>query len=305
MDLIIGMQAFVATVDAESFSGAARELGASKATISKQVSTLEDRLGVRLLQRTTRTLNLTDEGRIFVQRARQILQDLKDAQEAISPTGAQLSGSIRISAPHTFGATHLTQALATFIERFPRLHVNVAFSDRMTNLIDDGFDVAVRISRLKDSSLIARKIAPVPLALCASPAYWQTHGKLQHPRELAPESTPELKQHHCIMYSYLSTPGEWGFQENGAPFSIKVNSALTTNHDSLIRAAAINGLGIFFGPSFIVREALDQGLLTPALEKFLPAPLAVHAVYPSSRNLSPKVRAFVDFLVEWFKNTPP
>ena len=300
MDLITGMRAFVATVDAESFSKAARELNTSKATISKQVSTLEDRLGVRLLQRTTRTLNLTDEGRIFVQRARQILMDLEDAQEAISPVGAQLSGSLRISAPHTFGATHLTQALAAFAARFPHLHVNVEFSDRMTHLIDEGFDVAVRISRLKDSSLIARKIAPVPLVLCASPAYWQEHGTPEHPHELAREFNP----HKCVMYAYLSTPGEWSFQENGTPFSVKISSALTTNHDSLIRAAAINGLGIFFGPSFIVREALDQGLLTPALAKFLPDPLAVHAVYPSSRNLSPKVRAFVDFLVEWFKDTP-
>lgn len=300
MDQLSAMRAFVTTVDAESFSQAARTLGTSKASISKQVSALEDRLGVRLLHRTTRTLNLTDEGRIFVERARQILADLEDAQDAVSPLGTDLKGHLKISAPHTFGAMHLTQALAAFAAQFPQLYLTVEFSDRMTNLVDEGFDVAVRISRLKDSSLIARKIAPVPLVLCASTAYWETHGIPQHPRDLSRETD----LHKGIAYAYLSTPGEWIFQDGGQPLSVKTASALTTNHDSLIRAAAIAGLGIMYGPSFIVREALDQGLLKPALERYLPAPLAVHAVYPSGRNLSPKVRAFVDFLAEWFKHTP-
>lgn len=300
MDIISGIRAFVATVDAGSFSGAARDLNASKGAISKQVSALEDRLGVRLLHRTTRTLNLTDEGRIYVERARLILSDLEDAQDAISPGGAELRGNLRVSAPHTFGAMHLTEALVAFAERFPHLHVDIVFSDAMINLVDDGFDVAVRISRLKDSSLIARKIAPVPLILCASPAYWREHGVPLHPREL----DRDLGRHKGIMYSYLSTPGEWSFKENGAPFSVKIASALTTNHDSLIRTAAINGLGIVHGPSFIVREALEQQLLVPALKSFLPSPLAVHAVYPSHRNLSPRVRAFVDFLVQWFERSP-
>lgn len=300
MDLLAGMRTFVSTVDAGSFSQAARVLGASKAAVSKHVAALEDRLGVRLLQRTTRTLHLTDEGRIYLERARRILADLEDAQDAVSPLGAELRGALRISAPHTFGAMHLSQVLAAFVSRYPLLHVDIEFSDRMVNLVDEGFDVAVRISRLKDSSLIARKIAPIPLALCAAPAYWETHGLPVHPHELS----QERGLHRGILYSYLSTPGEWSFQDHGAPLTVRIASALTTNHDMLLRAAAINGLGIFHGPAFIVREALDQGLLVPALTDFLAEPLAVHAVYPSGRHLSPRVRAFVDFLVERFAHTP-
>lgn len=296
MDVLAGMRAFVTTVDEGSFSQAARKLGASKATVSKQVAALEDHLQARLLQRTTRKLSLTDEGRDYVERARRILDDLNDAEDAVSPHGSEPRGKLRISAPNTFGAMHLSTALAAFIERYPLVDLTVEFSDRLVNLVDEGYDLAIRISRLKDSSLIARRISPVPLTTCASPEYWKKHGKPKHPRELS--------DHKAIMYLYLSTPGEWTFKENGKPFSVKINGNLTTNNDIVIRSAAVQGVGIFYGPSFIVSRALHKGQLESALEDYYDDPLGVYAIYPSSRNLSPKVRAFIDFLIEWFRHTP-
>jgi len=295
MDILTGMRAFAATVDTGSFSQAARELGASKATVSKQVAALEDHLRVRLLHRTTRKLRLSDEGRIYLDYVRRILDNLEEAEDAVSPLSAEPRGQLRISAPHTFGAMHLSEALAAFSERYPLIHMNIEFSDRLVNLVDDGFDAAIRISRLQDSTLIARRIAPVEMVLCASPAYWAKHGKPNHPSE--------LKNHKGVVYAYLSTPGEWVFKDGAKRLSVKIGGNFTTNNDIVIRSAAVQGVGIFYGPSFIVRRALHQGKLEPALETYNDDPLSVYAVYPSNRNLSPKVRAFVDFLVEWFRHT--
>lgn len=296
MDLLTAMKAFVATVDNGSFSQAARSLGASKATVSKHVAALEDHLRVRLLHRTTRKLNLTDEGQAYVQRARQILDDIDDAEDAVSPLGAEPRGRLHISAPNTFGAMHLSEAIAAFVERHPLVHLDIDFSDRLVNVVDEGFDVVIRITRLQDSSLIARRIAPVNMTLCAAPEYWKQHGKPAHPRELS--------HHKAVIYTNLRTPGEWVFKENGKTFSVKLDGNITTNNDVVIRSAAVHGVGIFYGPSFIVSHALRSGQLETALEDFNDDPLGIYAVYPSSRNLSPKVRAFIDFLVEWFRHTP-
>ncbi len=300
MDILSGMRAFVATVDANSFSQAARHLRISKAALSKKVVKLEDHLGVRLLHRTTRKLSLTGEGRIYVERARDILAEVHDAETAVSPFSAEPRGKLRISAPHTFGSMYLTGALTAFLKLYPLIDMDIEFSDRLVDLVDDGFDVAVRITKLKDSSLIARKLAPAPIVVCASPAYWQKHGIPRHPRELSHRAG----KHQGVIYAYLSTPGEWTFREDAKPFTVKIKGALTTNSDIVIRDSALNGIGIFHGPSFIVMRELRQGRLVCALEDFQQEPLAVYAVYSSKRNLSPKVRAFVDFLVEWFRHTP-
>jgi len=191
---------------------------------------------------------------------------------------------------------HLAEVLAAFVERYPLIHMDIEFSDQLVNLVDEGFDAAIRISQLKDSTLIARRIAPVPMTLCAAPDYWRKHQKPGHPRDLS--------AHKGVMYTYLSTPGEWMFKDSGKTFSVKINGNLTTNNDVVIRSAAVQGVGIFYGPSFIVNKAIREGKLETALELYYVDPLAVYAVYPSSRNLSPKVRAFVDFLIEWFKHTP-
>jgi len=299
MDTFSAIRAFITTVDTGSFSQAARELGTSKATVSKQVAALEDHLRVRLLHRTTRKLNLTDEGHIYVERARRILDDLSDAEDAVLPLGAQPRGRLRISAPHDFGTIHLAEALAVFLGRFPLIRMEIDFSDRLVDLVDEGFDVAIRISRMDDSSLIARRIAPIDMALCAAPGYWKKYGKPTHPRELS--------THNAIMYLYLKTPGEWFFcdptAQTNAPFGVKVGTNLTTNNGGISCSAAVQGVGIFYGPAYIVREALQNGKLESALESFYNAPLGVYAVYPSRKNLSPKVRVFIDFLVEWFHYT--
>lgn len=191
---------------------------------------------------------------------------------------------------------HLSSALAAFMDRYPLVHLDVEFSDRLVNLVEEGFDAVIRISQMQDSSLIARRIAPVKMALAASPTYWEKHGKPDHPQDLA--------QHNCIIYSYLSTPGEWTFMDHGKPFNVKVSGHLTTNNDVMIRSAAQQGCGVVYGPSYIFSREMRLGHLESALESYCADSLNVYAVYPSSRNLSPKVRAFVDFLVDWFRHTP-
>jgi len=300
MDVLSAMKAFVATADAGSFSQAARDLCFSKATLSKQVAALEDHLGVRLLHRTTRRLSLTHEGHVYIERARQVLSDVEDTEAAISPMAGEPHGRLRISAPHTFGTMHLTNALSAFMQRYPKIFLDIESTDRLVNLVEEGIDLAVRISRMTDSSLIVRKIAPVPMTLCASPAYWAEYGVPKHPRELSRAAGI----HKALIYSYLATPGEWRFREKGKPISIKIAGNLSTNNDMMIRCAALNGQGIFHGPAFIVSRDIREGRLQPALENFHDEAFGVYAAYPSRRNVSPMVRAFVDFLVEWFHKNP-
>jgi len=300
MDVFNGIRAFVATVDAGSFSQAARDLHLSKAALSKQVAALEDHLRVRLLHRTTRRLNLTHEGHVYLERVRQILTDLKESEAAISPNVGMPRGLLRVSTPYTFGTLHLTRALSAFMDRYPHIDLDIESTDRLVNLVEERIDIAVRISRMTDSTLIARKLTPAPTTLCATPAYWAEYGVPKHPRDLSRTAG----SHTGLMYSYLSTPGEWRFQENGKPLSVKVAGNLSTNNDMIIRCAALNGQGIFHGPAFIVSNDIREGRLLSALDSFQEAPLDVYAAYPSRRNVSPMVRAFVDFLVEWFRHPP-
>lgn len=291
MDRLDSMEAFVRVADAKSFSEAARRLTLSKSVVSRQVSALETQLGARLFQRTTRSLSLTEVGLAYYERCSRILAEIEEANLSVSNLQAEPRGKLRINAPMSFGVLHLAPMLPRFLERYPDIGIDMAMNDRFVSLIDEGFDVAVRIGKLEDSSLIARYLAPVRRIVCASPAYLERHG--------VPATPSDLANHCCLTYSNLATPDEWSFQTaEGRRWPVEVHGRLRVNNGDTIREAALGGVGVVTLPSFIVGRDLQAGTLVSLLADYVPQDLPLHAVYPHNRHLSPKVRAFVDFLAE-------
>lgn len=297
MDKLSGMSVFASVVEARSFTGAARQLGMSKAAVSKQVSKLEERLGARLLNRTTRRLSLTEVGAAFYERAANIVAEAREAELAVSRLHAAPRGTLRLDAPVAFGVRHLAPLLPEFMRRYPELKVDITLNDRFVDLVEEGHDLAVRIAHLPDSSLIVRKLADSRRVVCASPDYWARNGRPSKPADLA--------THNCFEYSYLATRGEWRFRGPEGPVSVRVQGTLSANNGDFSRVAAVGGLGVTLVPVFMACDDLRAGRLEPALEDFEMEPQGVHAVYPHNRHLSAKVRAFVDYLVESFGPTPP
>jgi DNA-binding transcriptional LysR family regulator len=287
------MRTFVAVVQAAGFGGAGARLGLAKSAVSRRIRDLEDRLGSRLLHRTTRRLSLTETGTEFYQRSLKILAELQEAEDVASKGASEPIGRLRISGPMSFGVLYLARAIGEFMKRYPRLSVELELNDRMVDLVDDGFDVAIRIGRLKDSSLIARRIAPIRHAVCASPDYFREHGKPNTPRD--------LKDHSALIYSYMDYRQIWTFK-NGD--TVELRSKFTCNNGDALREAAIAGCGVTILPTFIIHAAVAAGQLDVCLIEHAVEPLGLYAVYPSTRNLSAKVRAFIDFLVETFGEEP-
>ena len=295
MDRLDEIAAFAAVADARSFTQGARRLGVSSAQISKLVARLEDRLGARLLNRTTRDVSLTDTGRAYLDRARGLLEDFEALESSVREEDGP-RGTLRISAPVAFGAKQLDPALLDFAEAYPEVALEVFYADRMVNLVDEGFDVGVRIGQLEDSSLIARKLAPVRLVTCASPAYLQAHGSPQTPAELA--------GHRTIIDLNARDPYVWGFGAGGECMETRVQGRLRFASAEACLEAAERGLGIARAPAFVAAERLRAGTLVPLLCGYEPETLHVHAVYPHARHLAPKVRALVDFLARRFAGEP-
>ncbi len=297
MDQLVALRAFVAVAEAQSFSGAARELRIAKSAVSRQVSDLESDLGARLLHRTTRSLSLTEAGRAYFERATRILADLDDANRAVGDLQAAPRGRLRISAPMSFGFLHLMPALSDFMARFPDVVVDMEMNDRFVDLVNEGFDVAIRIANLPDSSLIARQLAPARRVICASPKYLSAYG--------APGSPNDLKTHVCLFNSNLPSAREWRFvSADGGPLPVTVNGRLSVNNGDAIRIAALRGQGLANLPTFIVGADLQSGALATVLDSFVAQDLSISAVYPHSRHLSPTVRALIDFLVDRFGPEP-
>jgi DNA-binding transcriptional LysR family regulator len=297
MDRLAALEAFVRVAETHSFSEAARRLRASKSLVSRQVAALEADLGARLFHRTTRSLTLTEAGQGYYERAARILADLDEANLSVSRLQAAPRGRLRINAPMSFGYLHLAPAIPEFLARHPEVAIDMVMNDRFVDLVDEGFDVAVRIARMADSSLVARKLAPIRRAICASPAYFARHG--------VPATPDDLKVHECLTYSNLPTPGEWRLlHPGGRPWPVEIKGRFQANNGDALLAAALAGLGVINQPTFIVGRDLQAGTLVSVLTEFTPQDSALHAVYPHSRHLSPKVRAFVDFLVERFGPRP-
>jgi DNA-binding transcriptional LysR family regulator len=297
MDRFAALEAFVRVAETQSFSEAARRLRSSKSTISRSVGALEAEVGARLFNRTTRSLNLTEAGRAYFERVSRVLADLDDADRALGHHQASPRGRLMVSAPMSFGFLHLAPALPDFLARFPEVDVDLALNDRFVDLVDDGFDVALRIGAMPDSSLMARRIAPIRRTLCASPDYFRRRG--------TPKAPEDLKTHEALRNSNVARTQEWRFVDpDGKPSLVSVTGRVSANNGDALRSMALAGFGIANLPTFIVGADLREGALVAALERFIPQDLAMSAVYPHSRHLSPKVRAFVDFLVERFGKRP-
>ena len=297
MDRFEDIQAFVAVVEAGSFTAAAQRLDVAKSAVSRRVSALEERLGVQLLQRTTRTLNPTESGRSFYVHGARILADLEEAESAIQQEHGELRGTLRVALPLSFGVRHMCKPIAAFSRRHPMIRFDLDLNDRRVDLIEEGMDLAIRIGHLPDSSLIARKLFDVHTVVCASPGYLSTHGE--------PESPEALSEHDCLVYSNLPDPDTWRWEDDqGRRQSVEVNVVMRASNGDLLANAAAHGLGIVIQPTFLAAEAIRLGNLVPILENLTWPVSPAYAVYPPTRHMSYRVRAFIDFLVERFAGTP-
>jgi DNA-binding transcriptional LysR family regulator len=283
------MRIFVATVDARSFTAAANRLQLSKQFVSRRVAALEESLGARLLVRNTRKLAVTDLGYDFYERARRILAEVSDAEQAMSAQRAMPRGLLRVSVPMSFGMIHLAPLVAEFLRAHPDVRFDVQLSDRIADVVGEGFDMAVRIGTLADSTLVAQKLADVRMVACCSPGYRR--------RRRAPAVPADLERHACLTYGQDGRSG-WEFVVDGVRRTFDVRGPLRANNGEVIRDAAVAGLGITLLPEFIVADALASGQLVEVLDAFAPAPLTVYAVYPQHRQSSVTIRAFTQFLRE-------
>jgi DNA-binding transcriptional LysR family regulator len=290
MDKVQQMSSFVAVVDAGSFVRAADATGQSKAAVSRHVGELELRLGTRLLHRTTRHLSLTSEGQAFVARCRELLAAIDEAESELLATRAAPSGLIRINAPLSYGVLKLAPLWGRFMERNPRVTLDVTLSDRVVDLVDEGFDLAVRISTLASSTLVSRKLASARLMLCGSPAYLRKHGK--------PKRPPELATHRVISYSYLTTQDEWQFTGPAGSESVRVRACMHTNNGDTCRLAALDHQGIVLQPDFLVSADIRRGALVELMPEYRAMEMGVYAVYPTRKYLPLKIRRLVDFLAQ-------
>lgn len=297
MDRFADMRMFVAVVDAGSISGAAERLEVAKSAVSRRLTDLEARLGAELLHRTTRRLGLTDSGRAFFERAQRILADLEEAEQAVSQAHGAIRGRLKVALPLSFGLLHLAGLINEFLSLHPEVEFDLDFNDRQIDLMQEGFDLAIRIARLPDSSLIARKLAPIRHALCASPDYLARHG--------TPARADDLASHAGLVYSNLANPGLWSYvRPDGQPGSVQVPVKLRANNGDFLCRAAIAGQGVILHPTFYLSDAIRTGELVPLLTDHAWPELNAYALYPPTRHLSRRVRAFVDFLAEKLAGEP-
>jgi DNA-binding transcriptional LysR family regulator len=296
-DRLEEMATFVRVVEAGSLTGAARRLEVAKSAVSRRLSELEARLGVQLLRRTTRTLHVTDAGHAFYQRCVRILADVDEAELAVSDVHGRLAGQLRVAAPLSFGIAHLQPAVEAFLAEHPDVRFDLDLDDRQVDLMAENFDLGIRIAPLADSSLVARRLATVEHVVCASPDYLARHGT---------PATPEaLAEHDCLTYANAPESDAWHCTDaQGREHRIPVRSRLRANNGDLLREAAVAGLGVVFQPRFIVHRALAEGTLVPVLTDCDWSRVDAWALYPQTRHLSARVRAFVDFLVAWFEKPP-
>jgi DNA-binding transcriptional LysR family regulator len=290
MDRFQEMQSFCAVVDAGSFVKAADVLGISKAGISRYVGELEERLGVRLLHRTTRRLSLTEEGQLFYDRCKELLGNLEEAETEITSKSGTASGLLRVNAPVTFGIRYLAPLWGEFLTRYPDVRIDLTLSDRVVDLVEEGFDMAIRIATLASSTLISKRIGTTRVVLCASPGYLEKKGVPCHPSE--------LERHDIIAYSYWSTGVEWSFNGPEGKVSVKTHPRIQTNNGDTCREAALAHQGIILQPTFLVGEDLASGALVELMPEFRSIELGIYAIYPTRKNIAPKVRVLIDFLSE-------
>lgn len=287
---LAGLPVFAQVVESGGFSAASTVLGLTPSAVSRQVSQLEDRLGARLLNRTTRRISLTEIGAAYYERARAALDALAEAEQAVLDLSAAPSGVLKVSMPSIFGNIHVAPILPGFAARYPDITLDVSINDRFVDLVEEGRDVAVRVAELRDSSLVARRIAPFRRLVCASPDYLARHGHPDTPRDLS--------DHNCLVLTSYQPRSHWQFGAGKTLKSLRVSGSIESNSADVLREAALAGVGLVQLPSYVLSQDIKTGDLVPLLTGHEADNRDVFAVYPASRHLSPKVRAFVDYLVE-------
>jgi DNA-binding transcriptional LysR family regulator len=298
MDQFAELTAFVRTVDCGSQAAAGRELGITPAMVGRYIRALEDRLGARLLNRTTTRQSVTEAGALFHARAVAVLEMLDSAEAAILDRQEAPRGQLRVSAPMVFGTRYLAGWLAEFHRLNPAVQIELSLNDRRVDLVEEGYDVALRIGQLADSSLIARGLAPCRLVVCAAPSYLARRG--------TPNTPSELRGHDCLLYTYAAEGHVWHFVgPEGRKIAVDVAGPLAANNGDALQHAALEGAGIVMQPTFIAGDAIRAGTVVRLLPGWRVPDLSIYAVYPSTRHLAPKVRAFVDFLSSRLGDPPP
>lgn len=298
MDRLTAIGVFVAAVDEGSFAAAARRFGLSAAMAGKYVSAIESELNARLLQRTTRRLSLTDTGQAYYERCKRILEAWEEANREASDAQGTASGVLRVAAPVTFGAMHMGEVMAKYLGEHPQVNIEVSLSDRYVDLLESGVDVAIRIGRLPDSGLVARRLAPCRMVVCASPDYLERHG--------APRSPDELRRASRLTFSEAVSSGDWTLTDTkGHTHIIDGPCRMAANNTQMLLGAALSGAGIAYGPTFVFGEQIARGNLVALLPDYRTSELAIQAVYPSARHMPFKLRRFLDCLVAAFGDEPP
>jgi DNA-binding transcriptional LysR family regulator len=296
MDRFETMRVFAQVVESGAFARAAERLGLSTSAVSRHVADLEAHLAARLLQRTTRRLSLTESGRLFYERCVQLLADVEEAEQEVARTVAAPRGTIRLTTSINFGMRHITPAIAAFVTRNPEVKFDVSLSDRVVDLVEEGFDLAIRIGGPGAGHVVARRLAETHLVMAASPDYLARRG--------TPATPADLSQHNCLTYEYVAARGRWRLLDAaGREHSVQIAGSVHSNNGDLLAEAAARGIGILYEPAFIVGPEIRAGRLVPLLTDYHSPPLPIYAVYPSRKHLSAKVRAFVNFLAARFAET--
>jgi DNA-binding transcriptional LysR family regulator len=297
MDRIESMGVFAKVVAKQSFSGAARELRLSQAVVSKHVRALEDWLGAQLLNRTTRRLNVTEIGALVYERCERILDEIDEVEQSTSALQTAPRGVLHLAAPISFGITQLGPAVADYLSRYPEVVVDATLDDRFIDLVEEGFDLALRVGALKDSSLMARRLAPVRFVLCASPGYVKQYG--------APSQPNDLLNHRCLFYSLRAIPGQWRFVGPEGEVALHVSGRFRSNSGNMLYAALLAGAGIGLVPTFVAGGDLAEGRLVSLMPDYRPVESELSAIYPPGKSPSAKVRTLIDFLAARFGPEPP
>lgn len=296
MDYYNSMRHFVEVVRASGFTPAASKLGLSRAQLSKSVMQLEAHLGVRLLNRTTRSISLTEIGAAYFERCLSILDDIDELEASTREQIKIPRGKLSISAPTSFGILHLQHALRDYLQRYSEVQINLSLSDRFVDVVEEGFDVVIRIAELEDSNLIARRIAPCKRVFCASPQYLKTHGY--------PKVPQDLSLHTCLIYCNEQKPEQWQLHGPNGVESVQVHGPVCADNGDVLKAAALDHMGITLLPTFIVGTDLQTGRLVQVLDAYCPPDLAIYAVFASRRYLSAKVKTFIDHLQHGYGDHP-
>ena len=297
MDRLEEMTTFVKIVEAGGISHAAAHLNIAKSAVSRRIADLEERLGARLISRTTRRMSLTDAGKIFYSRCLQILNDVEEAEVLASNTQVELKGPLRVAAPLSFGILHLQEVITEFQLAHPQVTLDLQLNDRRIDVIEEGFDLAIRIGELSDSTLIARRITTIQHAICASPAFWNAHG--------IPQTPLDLQAMPCLHYSNAPSGNRITLHDQSEkPITIRLNTHMLCNNGDFSRTAALAGVGFIISPTFIVYRDIESGALQQVLPEYVYSNMSLNAVYPSRRFVSKKVIALVQLLRKRFQKTP-